>query len=175
MKFSLFWLLSVLTLSQSGILYLNGLYEHQDCPLESLPKGVCRKVTDCQHEFESYKRNETTLRICSYEKDFRDNLICCPIGLELQDEITAATDHFENMQLVVEDEKLVDYTDYESCLSRNLKYRAKTISTSHLAVAMLMGKIPVDANNCRILNKLNEESKSKNQSGNLNNQVILST
>lgn len=68
MNFKVLFYFSTYFVALNGqkIEYLNGLFENEVCELENGSSGLCKKVTDCTQEYESYRNNKKNLRICIY-------------------------------------------------------------------------------------------------------------
>ncbi|XP_070500663.1 serine protease Hayan-like [Chironomus tepperi] len=78
---------SILLITGQRIEYLNGLYEDQQCPLESGSYGRCRKISDCLTDFEIHRRDKTVLKVCSFSSNPQSHLICCSQNVNENEQI----------------------------------------------------------------------------------------
>lgn len=152
----------LLTANAQQIEYLNGLPEDEICKLNDSTLGKCRKITQCLKEFDSYRRNESVLKICAFGRMLTDDIICCPKNYENSDNQTSES-VIENRIRLIEREKSnsIDYLDFETCRKELLKYRISSINPNHFARAMHKGIIPTNKKTCNQLDKLNKKKIGK--------------
>jgi hypothetical protein len=80
--FFAYFLIQILFKGSSGgkLLYFNNdaLEENDKCNYAETIIGQCKKLEDCRSEFEKFKFNSGSLRVCKYGKQLKEDLICCP-------------------------------------------------------------------------------------------------
>lgn len=130
----------IISLNGQKIEYLNGLFENEVCQLTSNATGICKKVTDCPQEYDSYRKNLKNLRICTYGDDPSTSTICCPT--DFQNKVTTSKQNNE-----------LDLTDFETCRNEFLKFRKMGVSINHFVDAFSKGIIPKNQKNCDFINK----------------------
>ncbi|XP_070504683.1 serine protease snake-like [Chironomus tepperi] len=141
MKFKILCYFATYFIALNGrkIEYLNGLFEDHFCELENQEPGICKQVTDCNEEYEAYRNDVKTLRICSYSDDPSTSVICCP---NVQDKMIISKQRTE-----------LDLTDFETCTNEFLMFRRNKINIDHFAKAFSEGIIPKNQENCEFINK----------------------
>ncbi|CAG9811007.1 unnamed protein product [Chironomus riparius] len=119
--------------------YLSDLYENDECELENGAFGVCKAVTDCLQEYELYRKNQTTLRICTYNDAPSTSIICCPKTVV--------------PQTITKQRNELDLTNFETCRNEFLQYRKMGVSINHFAEAFSNKIVPNNQKNCDFINK----------------------
>lgn len=164
----IFVLLPILTFKANAqqIVYLNGLYENSSCEVEPGIYGRCRKMSDCTAEFETYKNNQTILKVCSFDNNHSNTLICCHDDLELG--IPEEMESFEEAPtsdgeetVTMNPKKRSEIIDFATCRQRFLRFRKQGINMAHFEDGFWTGKIPQTENNCIRINNLNRKFSCK--------------
>jgi len=131
--------------------YLKFIPENEECTLSQGVFGTCKKISECLSEFEKFRQNKVNLLICSYGQNVQNSIICCP-------KIVQGTN------LMVSD-KIADKSrprnilDFKTCRNEFLRYRNSSINPNHFADALDDKRIPLNKQNCDILDELNRNSK----------------
>lgn len=75
--------IQIIIFCNAFINYLNidGLAENDSCYVDEELYGICKKIKNCQQEYDRFKVNKTELNICQFSKKHEDNLICCPSAI----------------------------------------------------------------------------------------------
>ncbi|XP_070500664.1 serine protease snake-like [Chironomus tepperi] len=160
----IFVFLTMLTFKSNAqhITYLNGLYENSSCEIDTGIYGRCRKTADCMTEFETYRNNQTTLKVCSYDNNHANTLICCHDDLDLD----IIDDILEDLELAdklsMNPKKRSEIIDFAICQQRFLRFRKQAINIAHFEDAFWTGKIPQTENNCIRINNLNKKFSQNN-------------
>lgn len=222
---------SILLVTGQKIEYLNGLFENQLCPLDTGSFGRCRKISDCQTDFENHRRDKTVLKICSFSNTPQSHLICCSQNFESEDfdqttkshttsrpfitttrpvqtttrtyrtttrvyrtttpdqtttevyrttprivihttepsinfredqddllEIKKDLVYLDTSTITEQSDEDINLVDFESCRDGLLQYRTQWINTNHFAIAMANKILPLNKENCDLLDQLNKES-----------------
>jgi hypothetical protein len=146
----LFFLHFVAISSTSGqrTKYLGGFSENDLCPYSDQPKefGVCRRISDCQHEFERFKSSKGELRVCSYHEITEHTAICCP-----QNQTADIKANFGNSTPVHTGTSSV--LDYAVCRDRFREHRTSKINVYDLVEAIRDGKREITDEDCAIIDK----------------------
>ena len=164
----IFILLTILTFKANAqhIVYLNGLYENSSCEVDTGIYGRCRKMSDCVTEFENYRNNQTVLKVCSFEKNPSNTLICCHDDLELgiPEELNIFEEsdtHDDQESLTMNPKKRSEIIDFATCRQRFLRFRKQAINIAHFEDAFWTGSIPQTEENCIRINNLNKKFSCK--------------
>jgi hypothetical protein len=152
----LFFLHFVAISSTSGqrIKYLGGFSEYDLCPYNDNTRetGVCRRISDCQHEYENFKSSNGELRVCNYHENTEHTTICCP-----QNEIKGDSEGFENgvPKLIELDEHGgTGYgLDYVTCLNQYREHRKSEKYVDDLVKAIQEGKRMISDEDCATILK----------------------
>ena len=129
------------------IVYLSELNENEACELENGESGICKRVTDCPQEYESYRKNQKNLRICTYSNAPSTSIICCPKSIIPQSTISKQRNE-------------LDLTNFETCRNEFLKFRKMGVSINHFADAFVAKIVPNNHENCDFINKDSKNGKS---------------
>lgn len=132
--------------------YLNDIEENKACELSDSTFGICKKTSDCIDIFEKYRRNQTLLDICKYDKNHGKNiLICCPQSRESQ------------IKDLLQHHARLDFTDYETCQTEYLKFREKSSNSKAYIDFILNFKKTIPEKHCNKINDLKGYTCSNGQ------------
>lgn len=140
--FSLLVGLMIIEVKSHKVLYLNALDENESCKLNDQTYGNCKKISECNEEFSKFRKNQTVLKICKFDNNQQNTLICCPKNLDFKP------------ILLTKKMKNIDFTDYETCQKKYLNYREKSLNYKAYINLILSLKQPVSKELCDQVNDI---------------------
>ncbi|KAG5675389.1 hypothetical protein PVAND_005297 [Polypedilum vanderplanki] len=115
-----------------NIKYLNGLSENDSCEYNNNEIGICKKISDCQNEFENFKHKKSDLKVCNYHRISSNTAICCP-----------------NKSLKLDQLKTRYTLDFETCLNQNLANRRSRKDATDLINAINFENRTISDEDCK--------------------------
>jgi hypothetical protein len=122
-------ILIILSINGQRLRHIGGLSENESCPYTEEPQeefGICKKISECQDEYQKYKTSKGELKVCSYQKSNSHTTICCRHN----------TTQGSSKRGVTNERQTSISLNFEACLNRYIEHRKSEKNVDDLIAAI---------------------------------------